>query len=304
MKKAQNDLFLRENTIIAEQLYDICFMGISDQLVTVFLCGRAYDKNNTSLRDRIKPLLEKEKIYGKRIRVLYPEEMLMDYLDRYKDCDLLYAEKILADNSDVIVVICESPGSLVELGAFSNNDDTNQKLIACVAQKYRNQKSFIIKGPIKYLERNERDNVYYYIDDEKTDEREIFRRIRKKYKHTVLNRKLSLDSAIGMYYFIQILLFFFDELNSIELSQFIKHLLCDNSITVEKFDITFQMSLNMLFRDGILCKKEDGEYSCYYLSPKGREGIDSLLTEYTRGSQRDRIRMSVLYNRFYKVPQS
>ena len=304
MKKQQVNQAMKNENDIAKQLYEICFLALSGQLVTVFLCGRAYDKKNPSLRDKIKPILETEKVYGKRIRVLYPEEMIMDYLDRYKDCDLLYAEKVLADNSDVIVVICESPGSLVELGAFSNNVDTSAKLIACVNQKYRKQKSFIIKGPIKYLENHEKDSVYYYSNDEHKDEQEIFRKIRQKYKRKVVKKKLSLDTAMGMYYYTQILLYFFDELNSIELSSFIKQILEDNSMSVDKFDIMFQMSINMLYRDGFLCRKDEGGYSCYYLSPNGRGEIDYLLSEYTKVSQRDKIRMMVLYNRYYRAPQS
>lgn len=47
----------------------------------------------------------------------------MPMLNR-KKYDLLTLEKFLASNSDIILIVCESPGSFTELGAFVNNSET------------------------------------------------------------------------------------------------------------------------------------------------------------------------------------
>ena len=59
----------------------------------------------------------------------------MEILNKDKESDLLSLEKFLADNCDIICIICESAGSLVELGAFTNNDATVGKVIAVIEEK-------------------------------------------------------------------------------------------------------------------------------------------------------------------------
>ena len=47
----------------------------------------------------------------------------------------LVMSNFLANNSHIISIICESAGSLVELGAFTNNEYTVNKVIAAVDKK-------------------------------------------------------------------------------------------------------------------------------------------------------------------------
>ena len=69
--------------------------------------------------------------------------MLIEVLNETKDADLLSYEQFLANNSHMIVIVCESAGSLVELGAFTNNEYTVDKVIASVDKKRTKDKSFI-----------------------------------------------------------------------------------------------------------------------------------------------------------------
>ncbi len=76
----------------------------------------------------------------------------MDIFNSNKGHDLLSLERVLANNCDYICIVCESLGSFVELGAFTNNFDTFDKVIALVQTKYKNQNSFLILEPIKYIQ--------------------------------------------------------------------------------------------------------------------------------------------------------
>ena len=96
----------------------------------VFLCGGDCKFNgsekNKQIRNAIKSKLENNADY--KIKVLYPEELFFDdskknLSEYFKQRDLLELETILANNSNIVCIICESIGSATELGAFTNYRD-------------------------------------------------------------------------------------------------------------------------------------------------------------------------------------
>lgn len=127
---------------------------------------------------------------------------------------MLTLEKFLADNCDVICIVCESAGSLVELGAFTNNEHTFKKIIALISNKYSKNKSFIMLGPIKQIRKNDRNNVIFYGKDIDKVSNELIRQFRNK-KQLNINKLAGkgLDKIIGQYYFILILLYYFESIN-------------------------------------------------------------------------------------------
>lgn len=152
-----------DTTKILEKIYTDIFYGFKEQYIIVFLCGGASTKTNKYIRDKIRVLLENEKrrySWLLPIKVFYPEDLLIEVLNKTKDADLLSYEQFLANNSHIIAIICESPGSLVELGAFTNNEYTVNKVIAAVEKKKAKYKSFIMLGPIKYLKKKNTYEVY------------------------------------------------------------------------------------------------------------------------------------------------
>ena len=169
---------------ILKKIYTNIFCSFEEQYIIVFLCGGASTKTKKSLRDKIRIMLENEK---KRyswllpIKVFYPEDLLIEVLNKTKDADLLSYEQFLANNSHIIAIICESAGSLVELGAFTNNEYTVNKVIAAVEKKRVKDKSFIMLGPIKYLKRKNKLNVVEYTTDEDKFARDLLKNIREKY---------------------------------------------------------------------------------------------------------------------------
>lgn len=80
----------------------------------------------------------------------------------------------------MIVIICESAGSLVELGAFTNNEYTVDKVVAAVDKRRVKDKSFIMLGPIKYLRKRSKFNVVEYGQDDVEFAKRLSKDIREK----------------------------------------------------------------------------------------------------------------------------
>ncbi|WP_026602380.1 retron St85 family effector protein [Methylomonas sp. 11b] len=124
----------------------------------VLLCGGqvAPPKNNPddpdppvkSLRDAISRSHAKYEIFR-------PEEISSwDSDGIFKD--LLAFETDLANICSLVVIILESAGSLVELGAFTQIVDVNKRVIAIRSSEFDNEKSFINLGILRCIsERNE-----------------------------------------------------------------------------------------------------------------------------------------------------
>jgi len=130
---------------IKEDIYKPSF----DFKTTIFLCG-ANIEDKSKIRYKIAEKLKKY-IFSFRYDVIYPEEIFDELLHSTKTKDLLSLEGLLADSVDAIVLIPESPGSFAELGSFSNDSELRQKIICILDKKYKKDKSFINKGPLKLI---------------------------------------------------------------------------------------------------------------------------------------------------------
>jgi len=130
-----------------------------DAEFSIFLCGGA--RNSTSsIRKSVREKIESKKsnyVY----RVHYPEDMFVELLLGHQKDSLLDLENLLADSVSSVAIITESPGALVELGAFSNHDKLCRKLIVFLDEKYKTHKSFINMGPVRRLKRSLTSRVYY-----------------------------------------------------------------------------------------------------------------------------------------------
>ena len=139
---------------------------INGQIITypkfVFLCGKAYendmyDSSNRGVIDRY--------IKGQtdNIFIVLSEKLWEDSFD--SNIDLLTFEDFLAEVSDCIILLVESPGSFCELGAFAYADKLfSDKLILVIDKKYENDKSFIITGPTSKALKDGSEVVYAALD--------------------------------------------------------------------------------------------------------------------------------------------
>ena len=106
---------------ILKTIYENIYLKFENKFIYVFLCGGSCKENSKEIRNDISDLLLK----NENISVLYPEDVFFEKNEKklFPDKDLLELETVLANNSDIVCIICESYGSASELGAFTNRLD-------------------------------------------------------------------------------------------------------------------------------------------------------------------------------------
>ena len=308
-----NEEIDEDEKIIVKNIYNEIFSRFSEKYIIVFLCGGASNNRNLSLRDKVRNLLENEKksAWYKPFKIFYPEDLLMDILNKTKGADLLSYEQFLAENSHIIAIVCESPGSLVELGAFTNNKYTVDKVIAAVEKNKARNKSFIMQGPIKYLKKKHKLNVIEYGQDETVFAKQLAKNIREK-KRLSDNKSsmISLTTISGMHYFIQLILYFFKFLEYKEIKKMIEVIVKDKNLSIdeEKMNMLMSSALKLLFEDKKIVKIVEGEHAAYKLTHDGFVTIQSMINECTNECTIvglcDTIRIELMYKKFYKSPHS
>ena len=133
--------------------------------VLVFVCGAA-PKDGDDAGDGAR----EQFMYHARRHLsdfrFFLAESVIEGLKGKGESDLLSIERDLAAFSDCIVIIMESAGALVELGAFTINDDLAQIVLAINDIRFRDASSetFINAGPLKKLERHSRFGEVIYAD--------------------------------------------------------------------------------------------------------------------------------------------
>lgn len=254
-------------------IYNDVFCNTFSQSFFIFLCGGA-DKQH--IRNKIRIQLETN-----GLQVLYPEDLFMDMLNRDKKADLLEYENLLANNSDIVCIICESMGSAVELGAFIQNEKLEQKLIVCVNQKYARDKSFIMMGPVKHLQKKHKNSVLVYKENapellgkELIDRFNYRRRLSQKG-----HKSLSFNNLSAYIAFIPIIAFFYKTIKRKELHKTLKELLKDQNSLPPNYNQLFNASIKYLIKSGGLVTKFDDfeKDETLSLSQKGYTETSNLL---------------------------
>lgn len=142
----------------------------------VFVCGEQILNNDGTIRPKEELIREnniryyimnkleaskKTNKYGKenrQVKCVISEKLYnTDLAD-----DILTFEEILAEISENIVIVVESPGSICELGAFVMNEKFIDKTVVLNENKQEYLKSFITLGPIKKIEGKNDGNVIWH----------------------------------------------------------------------------------------------------------------------------------------------
>jgi hypothetical protein len=131
--------------MVAKVVEEKIYSPSKTRKVAIFLCG-ADINDKSKARAKLADILAEKKRY----EVFYPEDIFDDLLVG-PGHSLLTLESILADSVDAIVIFPESPGSLAEIGAFSNDERLRDKLICFANKKYQKNKSFINYGPLRLI---------------------------------------------------------------------------------------------------------------------------------------------------------
>ena len=247
-------------------IYNMLFCNIKYKQIDMFLCGGMSTRFKKSYRDQIRGKIESD-----NINVLYPEDLFMEMLNR-KKYDLLTLEAVLARNSDVIVIFPESPGSYAELGAFSNNNETANKLVVFQHNKFKRAHSFISQGPISYMQKLHKGSVYYFNEDMDMAAQELQKVLRHRFKlyKTIPSIAFKdIDQLTGLMTFSMMLLFFYDKLAVYVLKNSILELFGELNKLTNDFDIIYNAVIKLMFKRGLIEKRnKKGEYY-YCLTDKG-----------------------------------
>ena len=282
------------NTLnIYEMIYNDVFCKTFSQSFFIFLCGGADKKH---IRNKIRTLLEANKL-----QVLYPEDLFMDMLNRDKKADLLEYENLLADNSDMVCIICESMGSAVELGAFIQNNKLEQKLTVCINQKFARDKSFIMMGPVKHLKKINKTSVMLYKEDKPellgTELTKKFHRLQRLSQKG--NKQQSFNNLSAYIALIPMIVYFFMTVKRQELHKTLKDLLLKQNSLPLNYNQLFNASIKYLVKSGSLITKFENFQNDEFLSlsKKGYTETYNLLKLSWAANKtilQDRIRCAIL----------
>jgi hypothetical protein len=133
----------------------------------VFLCGGQVTdlsvKVPKSLRDAFLKIIDNPALKGRDL--IQAEEITgqINFNAHYQD--LLLFETDLAQITELILLFCESEGSLAELGAFSMVPDIAARLLVVIRDKYWTSDSFVKLGPLKALENKHGESAICVVDD-------------------------------------------------------------------------------------------------------------------------------------------
>ncbi len=119
----------------------------------IFLCGGDI-KNDEYFRLKINKELQKDKY---DCTVILAEKALKSYEEQDSNADFLELETYFAALVSIIPIVCESPGSIAELGVFVGDIHIRDKVFIIIEKKYYSGKendSFIRRGLINSYEKN------------------------------------------------------------------------------------------------------------------------------------------------------
>lgn len=232
--------------IYFEQIYENVFCKTFSESYYIFLCGGA---GKNCIRNTVRMQLEE---IG--YQILYPEDLFVDIINRDKKSDLLDYENLLARNADIVCVICESPGSFAELGAFVQSDIIKNRMVAAVNNRYKRDKSFIMLGPIRHLKKINSESVLEYRESDISslcdDLGKSFGRIKKKWPQS--HDRLSFDNLSTYIAFIPIIIFFFQEIDRGILHRELKEFLKSKKLFPNNYNDLFNASIKYLIKRRVI----------------------------------------------------
>lgn len=131
----------------------------------VFVCGPGYSSDAIDIRNMARSCLEEIP----NVIAVYGEEI--ESLSSYKkqSTDLQTLEARFAHDVDFTLLILESPGSIAELGTFTQILGIRERLIVLLSGRFYRAESYIARGPLSLLTRLNPNSVIYF-DTEKKNE--------------------------------------------------------------------------------------------------------------------------------------
>lgn len=267
----------------------------------IFVCGASLDANNG--KNARKRFLD----YSKANLPEYDIFIAEKFFNLFKgDMDLLSVEDKLGNYSDCIIIFLESPSSIAELGAFSNNEKLVKQLLVVNDKKHETATSFIIKGPLAKISKQSEFGETIYCNMQRSLEvvGEIKKKLitmKRKYNKGINIRtfeEYSGNSEKSKMLFLLDLITLLQPVKKNELESILEVLIGEGTYYIE-FDINMLMAVGYITEmDGYYIKTKSIT-KMYYIFEKDRSVIKirSLVLSAYRKNDRYRIEKLIAYCR-------
>ena len=134
---------VRESVIARLSDQDMHFRKVRP---VVFLCGGLQSHQRDQIAQYLRTRHPREPL------VFYAEEV-WDIVSRRSELNALEMEEKLADLSDLVMVVAESPGTFAELGAFALAPKLRSRLLLILDQDHKDEESFLRTGPVAWVDK-------------------------------------------------------------------------------------------------------------------------------------------------------
>lgn len=131
----------------------------------VFICGPGYSSDGIAVRNMARDALQKIP----NVKALYGEEIESQASYRKQSTDLQTLEVRFAHDVDFTLLILESPGSIAELGTFTQLPGIRERLIVLISARFYRAESYISRGPLSLLTRLNPNSVIYFDVENKSE---------------------------------------------------------------------------------------------------------------------------------------
>lgn len=131
----------------------------------VFVCGPGLSSGRIDIRNMAREHLESLP----NVEAIYGEEIESKYSYKNRNTDLQTLEASFAHDVDFTLLILESPGSIAELGTFTQLRDIRDRLVVLVPNSFFRAESYIARGPLSLLAKRNPQNVIYFDSSRKEE---------------------------------------------------------------------------------------------------------------------------------------
>jgi hypothetical protein len=122
----------------------------------IFLCGA----NKSLPRENLANYFRKKH----PDKFIFYADDVWTLISKHSDLNALQMEDQLAQLSDAVIILAESPGTFAELGAFSLNAKLRKKLLPIIDKKHQDEHSFINTGPVRWVDKDSKFKPTIYVD--------------------------------------------------------------------------------------------------------------------------------------------
>ena len=124
----------------------------------------------------------------------------------------------------------------------------------------------------------------------------------KKYTRKYGKYTKEIDLISGQFYFILLLLFFYNRIEIKEMSETIKGIYHDKKFESSRFEVIYTAALKRLYKEGMLVKNVEDELNYYELTQKGYYNVKALLKDVVienRDHILNGIRLDIINAQYY-----